>query len=110
MAKTIRLNWLQWKEYCAEHDLDPRECCEDGIDLGGGHSLNIICSVDPPEEEDDIEEKKIKKFSLSSDWLCECGKRPFEDGIDKWRWDGENWQHYHEYPIGHVIAEYKLKK
>jgi hypothetical protein len=36
-------------------------------------------------------------------YVCECG-----DACDplssKWRWDGQNWQHFHGYPIGHVIV------
>ena len=28
-------------------------------------------------------------------------------GNASWRWDGENWQHHHGYPIGHVVAKYK---
>jgi hypothetical protein len=43
-------------------------------------------------------------LSASSQWVCECGARcDFASG--EWRWDGENWQHWHGYPIGHVIAQ-----
>lgn len=49
--KTHRLSWPGWVEYCAEHDIDPREHCEDGYDLGGGNSITIMCADDPPEEE-----------------------------------------------------------
>ncbi len=48
--KTIRMNWQEWKEYCAEHDINPREVLEDYYDLGGGNSLTIECRDDPPEE------------------------------------------------------------
>lgn len=51
MPKTIRLNWEEWQEYCAEHGIDPREHLEDGIDIGGGNSIEIVCSDEPPKEE-----------------------------------------------------------
>lgn len=89
--KTIHMNWSEWQDYCFEHGIDSRKQSEDGYDLGGGNSLTITCDESPP----------------ATDWLCECGKRPGNDVHTKWRWDGENWQHYHGYPIGHVIAEYK---
>ncbi len=53
MLPTIYLNWEEWQKYCAEHNIDPREHCEDGQDLGGGNSLEIICVDDPPKEDDD---------------------------------------------------------
>ena len=40
-GKTIRLNWQEWQEYCAEHGLDPRKTCSDGHDLGGGDSYEV---------------------------------------------------------------------
>ncbi len=51
--QTIYLNWEEWKEYCAEHGIDPREYCDDGHDLGGGNSIEIVCFDDPPPEEDE---------------------------------------------------------
>ncbi len=48
--QTIYLNWEEWQKYCAEHGLDPRKQLEDGRDLGGGNSIEIVCHDDPPEE------------------------------------------------------------
>ena len=50
-GKTIKLNWEEWKEYCAEHDIDPYENYEDGHDLGGGDSYEVVCYDEPPREE-----------------------------------------------------------
>ena len=50
-GKTIRLNWEEWQEYCAEHGLDPRETCEDSHDLGGGDSYEVVCGDIPEREE-----------------------------------------------------------
>lgn len=47
-TKTIQLSWAEWLEYCAEHNLDPREQSEDGYDLGGGNSITFECHDDPP--------------------------------------------------------------
>jgi hypothetical protein len=35
---------------------------------------------------------------------CHCGA-PFNEAGGDWRFDGYNWQHYHGYPIGHVVVE-----
>ena len=48
-----RLNWEEWVEYCAEHGIDPRKHREDGRDLGGGNSITIMCSDEPPEKDPD---------------------------------------------------------
>lgn len=53
VSKTIHLNWEEWQEYCAEHGIDPRENCEDGIDIGGGNSIEIVCVDEPPEEKEE---------------------------------------------------------
>lgn len=53
MNGTHHLTWEEWVEYCAEHDIDPREFCEDGHDLGGGNSIDFVCYEDPPEEEEE---------------------------------------------------------
>ena len=50
--KTIRMNWKEWVEYCAEHGIDPRENREDYYDLGGGNSLTFECHDDPLEKEE----------------------------------------------------------
>jgi len=48
-GRTIRLNWQEWQEYCLEHGLDARKTCENGHDLGGGDSYEVVC-YDMPEE------------------------------------------------------------
>lgn len=42
-GKTYSLNWKKWKEFCAEHNIDPRENCELSFDLGGGYSFTVAC-------------------------------------------------------------------
>jgi hypothetical protein len=54
----------------------------------------------PPYTEEEL------MFPDYKDYVCDCGK-VCEPLSSEWRWDGQNWQHYHGYPIGHVIV---LKK
>lgn len=49
-GKTYRLSWEEWKEYCAEHGIDPRKNCEDSHDLGGGDSYEVVCCDMPGED------------------------------------------------------------
>ena len=63
--KRVRLSWPEWVEYCAEHGIDPREQCEDGHDLGGGDSYEVVC-YDVPEEDIDtmaIAKRLAKKYN-----------------------------------------------
>lgn len=48
-------------------------------------------------------------FQNATEWVCECGAvaNPVSG---EWRWDGQNWQHWHGYPVGHVIAIKKGKE
>jgi len=45
-------NWEDWKEFCAEQNIDPYEHCDYGFDLGGGDSFDIEYIGDYPEREE----------------------------------------------------------
>lgn len=54
-------------------------------------------------------DKEAAEKMKPEDWLCDCGERCDMLSQD-WRFDGSNWQHYHGYPVGHVIAKYSPEK
>lgn len=46
-----------------------------------------------------------------STWLfcCpRCGQRPMTGDISKWRFNGDLWEHHHDYPVGHIQVERDL--
>jgi hypothetical protein len=79
--KTIKMNWPEWQDYCFEHGINPRKQCEDGQDLGGGHSLTIECVEDPPEGEVS-NLKKEKLLEMLEHWKKECQDNEEQTGSD----------------------------
>jgi len=55
MNHRISLNWEQWVVFCRDQNIDPRENCECGFDLGGGDSEEYYCYDTPPPEEESNE-------------------------------------------------------
>ena len=52
MSKYYVVAWRAWKNLCAEHDIDPYEYVDFGIDEGGGNSTDFEYIGDIPEREE----------------------------------------------------------
>ena len=55
----------------------------------------------------------LEAIEDAPNWICECGKvcNPVGGSLNEasnWRWAGNHWQHYHGYPIGHIMV-FRLK-
>jgi hypothetical protein len=53
--------------------------------------------------------KPPEAVACAQEWRCECGAAPSPTSA-AWRWNGQDWEHHHGYPIGHVIAQRRPQK
>lgn len=53
----------------------------------------------------DQDEEFVVWMRAAKNWLCDCGARGCATDT-AWRWNGEDWEHYHGYPMGHVRASH----
>lgn len=37
-------------------------------------------------------------------WSCPECHQYCQPGSPQWRWNGQNWEHHHGYPVGHITA------
>ena len=92
-------------EVCECFELSDEQCIELGTKIvnwvlisGGGFKCYGVKNVQ-------VRHKNpvMQHLAEAVNWLCECGETcsPFSD---KWRWNGEAWEHHHGYPVGHVVA------
>lgn len=97
---------------CLLNDLAP--CGGDMLDCHPGHRKdvddNTICGCDAQGTKhwhvciDEPEEDRWRKhFEEAKEWLCDCGERCNSFDV-RWRWNGHGWEHFHGYPLGHVMA------
>jgi len=49
--KTYSIPWNEWKEVCAENDIDPYENADLSFETGGGDGYTVKCQDEPPERE-----------------------------------------------------------
>jgi hypothetical protein len=88
----MKLYWITEEQLTK---LDENKYCEDADEARGWDET--IGQVRRQESSAFLE----KHLSEAVQWLCECGQR-CDPLSSEWRWNGQNWEHYHGYPIGHV--------
>lgn len=62
------------------------------------------CDLDPVGHDWHVVVDEEKNgLDAAGEWVCDCGER-CDPQSENWRWNGCDWEHFHGYPMGHVIA------
>ena len=57
-----------------------------------------------------MKKQVIREFAAEAKaWRCECGAI-CNPASAEWRWNGQQWEHSHGYPLGHVTATRTVKR